>query len=182
MVEFDIIRLSPSAPTTPFDCGNQDINDFLAEDARDYQDGLLAVTYLVVNKTHQDILSYFCLLNDKLAYLPGDDKKGWNKLNRKVSNHKRMKSYPAVKIGRLGTQKALSGQGIARDVIDYIKLLFTQGNRTGCRFLTVDAHHDAVGFYEKCGFSYFTEKDADDDTRLMYFDLKPFRDACQQQA
>ena len=48
-----------------------------------------------------------------------------------------------------------SSQGLARDIIDYIKVLFTNGNRTGCRFLTVDAHRDAIGFYEKCGFSYF---------------------------
>lgn len=89
-----------------------------------------------------------------------------------------MKSYPAVKIGRLGTQRMCSGQGLARDIIDYIKVLFTNGNRTGCRFLTVDAYRDAVGFYEKCGFSYFTDLDVDEDTRLMYFDLKPFRDAC----
>lgn len=177
MVEFDIIRLSASAPNSPFDCGNQDINDFLVEDAYDYQEGLLAVTYLVVNKSHDRILSYFCLLNDKLAYLPGEDKRAWNRINRKISNHKRMKSYPAVKIGRLGTQTDLRGQGIARDIIDYIKLLFIQSNKTGCRFITVDAHHDAVGFYEKCGFTYFTEDDVEDATRLMYFDLKPFKDA-----
>ena len=29
-----------------------------------------------------------------------------------------MKSYPAVKIGRLGTQRMCSGQGLARDIID----------------------------------------------------------------
>lgn len=36
---------------------------------------------------------------------------------------------------------------------------------------------DAIGFYLKCGFSFFTENDRDDETRLMYFDLKPFKDA-----
>lgn len=178
MIDFDIVRLTKDHNVLAFDCGNKDINDFLMEDAYEYQEGLLAVTYLALNKSHDDVLSYFCLLNDKLAYFPGDDKKAWNKLNRKVSNHKRMKSYPAVKIGRLGTQRMCSGQGLARDIIDYIKVLFTNGNRTGCRFLTVDAHRDAVGFYEKCGFSYFTDLYVDEDTRLMYFDLKPFRDAC----
>jgi len=88
-----------------------------------------------------------------------------------------MKSYPAVKIGRLGTSLVYAGQGIGAEIISFIKLLFAQSNKTGCRFITVDAHHNAVGFYEKCGFSYFTENDAQDDTRLMYFDLKPFRDA-----
>lgn len=60
-------------------------------------------------------------------------------------------------------------------------LLFVSNNRTGCRFITVDAHHDAVGFYEKCGFSFFTDTDVDDETRLMYFDLKPFKDMMKKQ-
>lgn len=181
MVDFNIVRLSRSHQLLPFDCGNQDINDFLNDDAFDYQDGLLAVTYLAVDKSHNSIISYFCLLNDKLAYLPGEDKKAWNRLNRRVNNHKRMKSYPAVKIGRLGTQTSHRGHGVARDIIDYIKLLFVSNNRTGCRFITVDAHHDAVGFYEKCGFSFFTDTDVDDETRLMYFDLKPFKDMMKKQ-
>lgn len=108
MIDFDIVRLTKDHNVLAFDCGNKDINDFLLEDAYDYQEGLLTVTYLAVNKSHDDVLSY----------------------------------------------------------------------RTGCRFLTVDAHRDAVGFYEKCGFSYFTDLDVNEDTRLMYFDLKPFRDAC----
>ena len=66
---------------------------------------------------------------------------------------------------------------MARELIDLVKLRFSDNNRTGCRFLTVDAHREAIGLYEKCGFSFFTEKDRDDETRLMYFDLKHFRDA-----
>ena len=109
--------------------------------------------------------------------MPGDDRRDWNRLNRKVINRKRMKSYPAVKIGRLGTALAFAGQGIGSGMIDMVKHMFTHGNKTGCRFVTVDAHKDAVEFYLKCGFDFFTEKDAADDTRLMYFDLKPLRDA-----
>lgn len=175
MMDFEIKRLSNDSVIDGFDCGNEDINRFLDEDAMDYQDGLLAVTYLAI--ANNRVLSYFCLLNDKLAYLPGDDKKSWNKLNRKVNNHKRLKSYPAVKIGRLGTQKDISGQGLGREIIDFVKYSLAFNNKTGCRFLTVDAHKDAIGFYLKCGFTFFTETDRDDDTRLMYFDLKPFKDA-----
>lgn len=177
-MDYVIKRLKADMPLKPFDCGNDDINEFLIDDSLDYQEGLLAVTYLVMDG--DKILSYFCLLNDKLAYLPGEDKKAWNKLNRKISNHKRLKSYPAVKIGRLGTQKTLAGKGIGREIIDYIKYAFVQSNKTGCRFLTVDAHKDAIGFYLKCGFTFFTETDRDDDTRLMYFDLKPFKDTLTQ--
>ena len=180
MQEFKVIRLPEDYKVPPFDCGNPDINDFLIDDAHDYQEGLLAVTYIVVDPNDNKLLSYFCLLNDKLAYMPGVDKAAWNRLNRKVANRKRMKSYPAVKIGRLGTDKQCSGQGIGTEVLGFIKLLFAIGNKTGCRFLTVDAHRDALGFYLKCGFQYFTAADETDDTRLMYFDLKPFKDALSQ--
>lgn len=179
-MDYRIKRLDSECKISIFNCGNEDINAFLAEDARDYQDALMAVTYLALNKDSDDLIAYFCLLNDKLAYLPGDNKKAWNKLNRKVNNRKRMKSYPAVKIGRLGTDVKYARQGVARDLIDLIKLRFSLDNRTGCRFLTVDAHRDAIGLYEKCGFSFFTESDVNDETRLMYYDLKHFRDTLNQ--
>ena len=47
--------------------------------------------------------------------------------------------------------------------------------------MTVDAYADATGFYENKGkFKFFTDLDKDDDTRLMYFDLKPFKDNLEQ--
>lgn len=76
-MEFEIKRLKADTPIDNFDCGNEDINHFLVDDSLDYQEGLLAVTYLAI--ADNSIISYFCLLNDKLAYLPGEDKKAWNR-------------------------------------------------------------------------------------------------------
>jgi hypothetical protein len=53
----------------------------------------------------------------------------------------------------------------------------TNGNRTGCWFITVVAYAKATGFYIKNNFDFFTEKDRKDATRLMFFELKPFKDA-----
>ena len=57
MADFSIVRLSPTADIPPFDCGNEDINDFLANDAVDYQEGLLAVTYLVMSNQRNLIIN-----------------------------------------------------------------------------------------------------------------------------
>lgn len=176
MVAYEIKKLEAVSEIDGFDCGNADINGFLAEDAKNYQEELMAVTYLAIENEGKELIAYFCLLNDKLAHLPGDDRRGWNRLNRKVNNQKRMKSYPAVKIGRLGTSIKFARQGIARELIDLVKFRFAVNNRTGCRFLTVDAHRESIGLYERCGFTFFTDADTDDETRLMYFDLKPFAD------
>jgi hypothetical protein len=42
------------------------------------------------------------------------------------------------------------------------------------KYRALDALTTATGFYERNKFRFFTEKDKDDDTRLMYFDLKDF--------
>ena len=50
-------------------------------------------------------------------------------------------------------------------------LLYRVDNKSGCRFLTVDAYADAVPFYLKNGFVPHNDDDKDDETRLLYFDL-----------
>ena len=81
-------------------------------------------------------------------------------------------SYPAVKIGRLGVSADYKGQGYGNAILDYIKIFFLSNNKTGCKYITVDAYRQSLPFYEKNSFEYLTEKDKDKDTRLMYFDLK----------
>lgn len=49
--------------------------------------------------------------------------------------------------------------------------MFVIENKTGCRFLTVDAYLDAVPFYEKNGFRFMNAEDNDPHTRHMYYDL-----------
>ena len=96
-------------------------------------------------------------------------------LNDFLNNSKRRKHYPALKIGRLAVDSRYEGMGLGERILKSICMMFRHGNRTGCRFLTVDALASATGFYEAKGnFRFFTEKDKDDDTRLMYFDLKDF--------
>ena len=49
--------------------------------------------------------------------------------------------------------------------------MFVIKNKTGCRFITVDAYLNAIPFYEKNGFRMMNLEDDDPHTRLMYFDL-----------
>ena len=53
------------------------------------------------------------------------------------------------------------------------KLLFLTNNRTGCRFITVDAYNteEAIGMYQKNHFAFITGADKDNETRIMYYDL-----------
>ncbi len=172
--EFDLLDLTPEADLTAFKCAEGDLNDFLIEEAKDYQTELLARTYLLRNSSNGDIVAYYSLLNDVIR-LDETEKNVRNRINRKIPFSKQRNHYPAVKVGRLAVNEAYAGQGIGRLILDSIKFVFTHGNRTECRFLTVDALTTATGFYEHNSFRFFTEKDANDVTRLMYFNLKDFK-------
>ena len=51
---------------------------------------------------------------------------------------------------------------------------FTENNKTGCRYITVDALANKVEFYEKYGFKILVTPQDNDETVLMYYDLKKF--------
>lgn len=167
------VQLSKDTKIKPFKCIEDDLNGFLLDDAKFFQEELMAVTYLIEDESQDVTVAYFSLLADKITFNP-EEKSVWNKLNRHIPNPKRRKSYPAVKIGRLAVHKDYAGKGIGRFILDSVKYTFTTVKRIGCRFITVDALQSATSFYERNGFSFFTEMDKDDDTRLMFFDLKKF--------
>mgnify|MGYP002626253608 CR=1 FL=1 len=169
----DLCNLTPSCSIEAFDCAEDDLNEFLKEESNDYQDELLAKTYLLMNAENGDVVAYYSLLNDVIR-LENTEKSIRNRINRKIPFNKQRNHYPAVKVGRLAVDKSYAHQGIGRLILDSVKYVFTHGNRTGCRFLTVDALADATGFYERNGFRFFTQQDENHDTRLMYFDLKDF--------
>ncbi len=54
--------------------------------------------------------------------------------------------------------------------------MFLKDNRTGCRFITIDAYNNerTLRFYEKNDFTFFSDKDKNKKTRSMYFDLKRY--------
>lgn len=172
----NIVRLSLDYELKPFNCSDADLKGFLIDDARNFARELLTVTYLLEND--EEIIAYYSLINDKISIneIPENFKTSWNKINRRFKNCKRMKSYPAVKIARLAVSDNFKNQGIGHQILDSLKYLFIDNNRTGCRFITVDAYRSALTFYEKNDFKYLIQNDNGDPTRLMFFDLKSIMD------
>lgn len=154
----------------PFDCGDHDLNEFLLNDSKNYLAKLLSVTYLF---EHQgETVAFFSVSNDKISITDFESKRGFKRVFSDIMpKGKQYKSYPAVKIGRFGVNKTLQGCGLGGSILDYIKGMFITNNRTGCQYITVDAYNQSLKFYEKNGFKYFTEQDAGEDTRQMYFSL-----------
>ena len=168
---YKIKRLKNTDKIESFDCGDNVLNDFILNQSSFFGQERLAVVYTLENRKNQEVLAYFSLSNDKIAITDFDNKTLYNRFSRRFNNHKRLKSYPAVKIGRLGVANGMKGKNVGTFIMNFIKTYFINNNKSGCRFLTVDAYYEAIPFYQKNGFIPLNEADAHDKTRLLYFDL-----------
>lgn len=169
---YQVVRLTQDYAPKSFNCGDQDLNEFLLDNAKSYLKELLAVTYILESTDNKNIIAFFSILNDKIAISDFPSKrKYWAFAHSLKNKGKCFNSYPSMKIGRFAIDQSYQHQGFGQIVIDILKQSFTQNNRTGCKYLTVDAYRSATPFYEKNGFKYLSESDIDAETRLMYFDL-----------
>lgn len=163
-----IVRLTQEHSFKPFDCGENDLNDFLLHDAKQYASQLIAVTYII--EDDNSTIAFFSLSNDRIS-ISETDKATWRRIKSDFPHRKHRGDYPAVKIGRLGVNVESQHCHIGSNILDFVKQTFITNNRTGCCFVTVDALRSAVQFYEENGFLPL-RKDNDGDTIPMYYDLK----------
>lgn len=145
--KYSIRKLPNGEDIHLFDCGDEDLNDFILNEARLYCKELLAVSYVLEREDVHLVHAYFSMANDRIS---------------------------------LAVDKTLKGQSIGTYLLNFIKSFFVVNNKTGCRFLTVDAYKAAVPFYEKNGFVLLNDDDIDAPTRLLYFDLKDIADGLDQ--
>ena len=166
----ELERLGANDKLDPcFDCCNDDLNEFFFKDSRLVCGELIAVTYAWIE--NGKTLAFFSVSNDAIARKI--DKAAYNRASRHVPRDKRFTTLPAVKIGRLAVDNTCQSNGIGSAVLSFIKGWFVSENKTGCRFIIVDAlnNPNTIRFYEKNGFLFLNPKDHEDKTRLMFFDL-----------
>ena len=165
-------RLNTGDSILVFDCDDEDLNDFLLNEANLYRNALLSVTYVVEDKITREILAYFSLSNDKISISDFESTTEFNRFRKhKFVNEKRLRSYPAIKIGRLAIASSVQHQSIGTYLLEFIEDYFLLDNKSGCRFVTIDAYVNAIPFYIKNGYQFLNNDDEDKRTRVMYFDL-----------
>lgn len=169
-----------------FSCGHPDLDDFFHNDCIAYHKSLFGKSYCFLSKgCSNDIICAFTVSNASIFTnrLPNARKK---KIGKDVPHKKRDLIYPAVLIGRLGTNCKYQHNNVGTELMDFIKAWFTEPrNKTGCRYLVVDAYNTEIpiSYYKKNGFDFmfgseeqekeyrYIEDDEPLNTRLMYFDL-----------
>lgn len=169
---YGIRKLDSGERVDTFSCGDEDLNDFIINDAPLYRDALLAVTYIIERNSDKEVVGYFSLANDRITIKDFPSNNEFNKFRRhRFVNEKRLTNYPSVKLCRFALSNAVKGQHIGSILLDFMKRYFVSDNKTGCRFLTVDAYRTAEPFYMKNGFLYLNSSDVEKPTRLMFYDL-----------
>lgn len=170
---YQIRKLSKNETIASFDCGDEDLNDFILNESIHYRQARLAVSYVIEQRSSGQVVGFFSLANDKVSISDFENKTEFNRFRKKrFINEKRLKSYPAAKICRLGIDISAKGQSLGTFILDFIKSYFVIDNKTGCRFLTVDAYTEAIPFYLKNNFLPLSDEDDNEHTKLLFFDLE----------
>ncbi len=188
MCDLVIADANRLAMCEPFVCENKDLNDFFAHDSVLYSKRLLGKTYLFCLKENPKIIvAAFTVSNDSIRMTSKlNEESKLLFLQQSELEEKRLRRFPAVLIGRLATNKNFAGKGIGTAVMDFIKRWFRFDNKTGCRFIIVDAYNSeaTIHYYLKNGFKFLVEDERLEakymgigvgrlplNTRLMYYDL-----------
>lgn len=157
-----------------FDCGDPDLNEYFQKDALLNKAALVGQPYYLYEATAETIpVALIDLCNDSVRRESSKRQPGYSGI-ADVEETKQYPFLPAVKITRFGVNKYFQGMHVGSHTLNMIKKLFITENRTGCRFLTIDAYNEkkVLRFYQKNEFQFFYDKDQDKRTRSMFYDLK----------
>lgn len=117
-----------------FDCGDDDLNEFLLVDSFINIDNSLSKIYLCLYE--KEVVAFFSLSADSI------------KINEKLEVAYR--TYPAIKIGRLAVHKDFQSMHIGSILIDWVVGFCLELRKDiGVRFISVDAYNRerTISFY-----------------------------------
>ena len=140
-----IVRLDTSHKKSEFDCGREELNEFLSRYAGQNARNGISVTYVAIAEGSDDILGFYSISNGEVAHrdLPESEA-------RKLPRY----PVPVVRIGRLATSTSARGQGIGKLLlIDALQRTLNLSEEIGIRAVEVDAKTpEARAFYSQYGF------------------------------
>jgi GNAT superfamily N-acetyltransferase len=158
-----------------FDCGDSDLNEYFQKESLLNKSALVGQPYFLYDATVDKIVpvALIDLCNDSIRKEGSKRQPGYLKV-ADIEEGKQFTFLPAVKITRFGVNKPFQRLNIGSHALNMVKTLFITENRTGCRFITVDAYNktEVKNFYQKNDFKFFYDKDENKHTRSMFFDLK----------
>jgi GNAT superfamily N-acetyltransferase len=140
-----ITRLGREHDRSEFDCGHAALNDWLKQQAGQFDQRDLARTFVAVRGGERTVLGYYAISSHgvRRADLPDDQAKGLPRID-----------VPVVLLGRLAVHQSVQGQGLGSLLlIDALKRSEDLARQVGIRAIEVDAIDEAArAFYLRFGF------------------------------
>lgn len=156
-MEITFVPISKKIDRKEFDCGEEELNEYLQKHARQNHELNISRCLVAINpKAPTKPLGYYTISTAQIGVedIPPDQVK------------KRLPAYPvpAIIIGRLAVDKSTKGKGLGAKIL---KTIFSNAvaiskNPTSpaFKFIVVDAKNEkAKAFYEKYGFVSFRNKE-----------------------
>lgn len=161
---FIFSKLTESSDVSSFCCSEyRDLEDFLKNDAKDYQREKVATTYLV--HSDGDLIGFYslamgCVASDQVQGMIGEIRYP-------------PRRFPVLLLARMATHEGVRGRGIGKEMLAQVySISFRLSPHIGCRFIKVDAKNNprTIHFYEKYG-QFKKISGGSDDTVPMIVDL-----------
>jgi len=148
-----------------FECTNKELTNFFKEDSFDNEAELVSKIYFLTAVEDKYPLVGFSISNAEI--------KAVNDINMVMPQSCLYKTFPAVRIGKFATNINHEAKGLGKLSLNLIKKWFVFNNKTGCRFIVVDARKEkgVPAFYKKCGFEMYPIQETNAGTYIMYCDL-----------
>ena len=138
----DIAVISKSMDFASFDCGNDDFNDYLKNEALEDHENRISVTY--VGTVSGRPAAFVTLV--AAAYRT-------EFLKTVVRGVHRYRQIPALKIARIATDRTCQRQGCGEALIQHsVAIGFAVQELIGCKLIITDALPGKVKWYERQGF------------------------------
>lgn len=158
-----------------FYCGVPELDNFFHSEVRECIKYHYLSAYCAFLKTGE-VIAAFTLMNDALMITNPYEKEEFiddlqfETCKDIVAFFSRQTSFPAINIGHLGTAIKYQGLGIGSAILDFVAETFSNDQRTGCQFITVDSLNNPKtnNFYCQNSFYFQTNKDFTKPTRRMY--------------
>lgn len=145
-------RIDPSINLGKFDCGNDEMNSYFHQHAKENDRRGISSCHLFFNDLEQ-LVGYLCW--NTASY-------GKSGLPKKEARGLPNYPIPALLISRLAVDNQFKGQGFGKELLafalDTALALSQSATGPGFRFVVVDAiDAAAISFYKKFGFTQFQD-------------------------
>lgn len=160
--KIDIRKLTIDDDTASFDCKEQELNEYIRDEAKKQQRDGAAVVYLAWYDAQ--LVGFVSLNMSSIRFQ--------NIASQHLPSRTPYPYFPALMIGRVATEKMCQNQGVGRLLcLRAVAMAVRLRREIGCQFVILNAKKNSIDFYKRCGFELGTNQPKRRRTPFMYFKL-----------